>query len=713
MFDDAGRLTALCSRGQVWEFEPAGAGGALILETDGVQRLGVPDRLCRSEPGTDGESVRFVFEGVRFEDGSESVSGRIEVAWRLADGLLLGSMSATAVDTDGPWRLSSLVFPCVSVGWEDPEATALVLPRELGKLVPRAASCLFADRTSIALSGAQFQCLAWIEGDRGLYLDTRDREGWLRTFCLERNGEQAVRIQVRHLVPGDGASAGAFRLPYEAALGGTTGHWYDVARVYRKWALGQHWARRGPADRRESRFAEIACWVWNRGASARVCPPVAELAERIGHPVGLDWYWWHKHPYDTGYPDYFPPREGEACFKRVVRDLQRHNVFVQVYTNGVAWDMDGPMWRDGGPACAVIRENGEVLAHAFNRFMGHRLAYVCGAAPGWPDILSGVVRDARALGLDGLYIDMIAIAGGVHSCHSPHHPHAPGGGSYGIQGFRRTLERLRAENPGFPLTSESVQEQFLDLLEGGIVLSNSAERFAGYSEFGGCPVEPVPLFNAVYHGRTVCFGNYALLDGVPPFDDLWPPEFRPDPARERDWAALCPDQFAFEVARTVVFGCQPMVCNLTAEHLRDPRFEADIDFLVRLSRTFAEQRKFLLWGDMLEPGRLVGERRAVKFLRRYIFTKPGEETVIEREYPAVLHSAWRAEDGEAAVLLVNTTRDPAAFAYQPPPGWAAPAAGCGELCLDEGQLTGVLPARAIRLVPLRARETCSTADEHR
>ena len=34
----------------------------------------------------------------------------------------------------------------------------------------------------------------------------------------------------------------------------------------------------------------------------------------------------------------------------------------------------------------------------------------------------------------------------------------------------------------------------------------------------------VPLFPAVYHGRAVVFGNYAHIDGITPYDELWPQE---------------------------------------------------------------------------------------------------------------------------------------------------------------------------------------------
>lgn len=695
-FDDKGHLLSLCSRGYAWKFAAAGPGCAVAFKRDGQEMLARPAGLDRPASMPLSDAVNFAFDELRMEDGTD-VAGKTTVDWWLSEGLLHGRVSVS--DVDQGTQLYALIIPDVAVEWDDATATSLVLPRELGCIVHQAAEELFSGRTSVVAENVQFQCFGWAEGDRGLYLDTRDTQGWVKRWHFHRTGDKAIRLQVHHLAPGDGDG---FDLPCEVTLGGFSGHWYDLGQIYREWALTAPWASRGPEARRDSYFGQAACWLWNRGAIDRVCPPARELAERIGEPVALDWYWWHRHGYDTEYPDYFPPREGEQRFKAAVRDLQEHNVFVQVYTNGMAYDLDGQAWDERGPKCAVMQENGELIAPAYNRFTQHRLANACGDSEEWRAMVREVVGQARALGLDGLYLDMISIAGGVRPCYNPAHSHAPGGGCYGVQGFRETLRQIRAEYPDFPLSSESVQEQYLDLLEGGIIVSNSAERFGHYGEYLGCQVEPVPLFNAVYHGRTVCFGNYALIDGVPPFDDLWPDEFRPDPASEKDWVELCPDQFAFELARTVAFGCQPMVCNLTTEHLRDPRLERDVEFLVHVAKCYARHKEHLLWGDMLPPGRIHCEPCDIKFLRRYIFTKLGEETSVHRTFPAVLHSAWRAPNGESALLLVNYTRDAMSIDYEPALGWSAvPGEGSG-LRVEGGRLRGNVGARTATVVPLVA-----------
>lgn len=680
-FDEQGRLLGFVSRGQTWTLARPSSGWSAALRVDGVDRFASAGDTVRVEPLS---AAHLRVSGQpRFEDGG-AAGGRAVIDWHLADGLLQASLAISGLPAEAVLR--ELIVPDVTIAWRDGAATSLCVPQGLGFALRGAAEGLFAGRDKVALGATEFQCWGWSEGGRGLYFDTRDAEGHVKGWRFERVGERELRL--RGVCPAPGDAPHGWALPYRVSLGGFDGSWYDLATVYRPWALAQPWAVRGPAERRDSYLADIAGWLWNRGRVTTVVPPALELARRVGLPLALDWYWWHQHGYDTEYPDYFPPRDGEAPFRAAVRALQAGGVRVQVYTNGMAADMDGGAWLPAGPDSALIQESGEPWAHAFNTFTRHRLALACGAAPAWHEVVSGFVARARELGLDGLYLDMIGNAGGYPACWSTAHGHAPGGGCYGVRGYRALLERLRAEQPGFPLTTEATREDYLDLVEGNIVLHTSAERW-GWHHLHGCDAEVVPLFPAIYHGRCVMFGNYAFLDGIPPFDDRWPAAFRLDPAAERDWPALCPDQFAYEAARTVAFGCQPMICNLTAAQLARPELADDLAFCIALMRAYHAHREWLLWGDMLPPGQLDCPEVEIAFLQRYIFTKPGEERIAACRRPSLLHSAWRAGDGTARLLLTNPLRDEVTLRYIPPAAWrlAAP-------------MGATLPARAIRLVPL-------------
>ena len=698
-FTDTGDLVALSAAGVEWRL-PAPAPGWSLLFTAGLARRPAAPRpgsataVTRS-PAT-AAHLHVTWDAVCRADGTR-LPVNVAVEWWLADGLL--HARATLRDLPPGEVLHALVMPDLALPCARPQATTLVLPRETGLIVLEAAQGLFeAERAPgearLGYPGhLHMQFVGWCEDERQFYTDARDDQGWIKEWRVYRPAAGQVGLQCAHLAPRTLTPPDTFALPYPITVGALRGGWYEAGRTYRRWALTTPWAARGPAERRGSYLADVACWVWNRGRIANVVPPVRELARRLGLPLALDWYWWHHHPYDTQYPDYFPPREGEAPFRAAVRELQAENVAVQVYTNGMCYDLDGAAWPAAGPASALIKEDGGYHAPAYNAFMRHRLADTCGGAAAWREVLFGLVRQGRDLGLNGQYLDMIAAVGGLNACYHRGHGHAPGGGCYGVQGFRDTLRLLRAAHPHFPLTSEATSECFLDLFDGLITCGISLERLKWQAEHYGGRTRTVPLFSAVYHGHCICFGNYSLLDGVPPFDELWPPQFRTPPAAEKDWLTLCPDQFALELARTVCFGHQPMVCNLTAAHWQDPRLAGELAYLLEVARFYHAQREFLLWGELLPPATVECPEREITFLQRFIFTAPGEETYLRRVQPLVFSSCWRSPAGELAAMLFNYAREDVALTFTPPPGFR----------LADGTTAAhlTLPARRCALLPLR------------
>ena len=85
-------------------------------------------------------------------------------------------------------------------------------------------------------------------------------------------------------------------------------------------------------------------------------------------------------------------------------------------------------------------------------------------------------RTVRATGMDGVYMDMIGHA--AHGCcYNPRHRHPKGGGRHMVDGYRAYVAKVRADNPGFYLSTEEQGEAYLDLFESFIFVHSSAERF--------------------------------------------------------------------------------------------------------------------------------------------------------------------------------------------------------------------------------------------
>ena len=82
--------------------------------------------------------------------------------------------------------------------------------------------------------------------------------------------------------------------------------------------------------------------------------------------MALDWYWWHRPSYDTGYPNFWPPREGEESFRRAVARLRKGGIYVMTYLNGLSWDQDDPSWAEGGEASVIMNHDVESAGIPFN-----------------------------------------------------------------------------------------------------------------------------------------------------------------------------------------------------------------------------------------------------------------------------------------------------------------------------------------------------------
>ena len=144
------------------------------------------------------------------------------------------------------------------------------------------------------------------------------------------------------------------------------------------------------------------------------------------------------------------------------------------------------------------------------------------------------------------------------------------------------------------------------------------------------------------------------------------------------------DQFACEFARGVAWGLQPMVHKLLSEHQTEPRWAEEWKFIKDTAAFYHANRAFLFDGEMRDPGTMRCSRKPVDFFVRGCYTKEEKfRSVHEPGLPVVFHSVWKAPDGRCAAVLVNWTREPAAYDLKTP----------------DVSASGILPPRTWRLVP--------------
>ena len=465
------------------------------------------------------------------------------------------------------------------------------------------------------------------------------------------------------------------KIPFETMVVRFRGGWFEAAKAYRDVVKDEPWLRQARA-RDFGRLREVSMWFWNRRSSDIVIPPIEKFQQDSGTPAALSWYWWHTPPYDTGYPFYWPPREGEENFRAGVRRLNRSGIYCQAYINGMCWDVDDPGWVRGGERCVRRRADGTFKSTEWNRFDRHRLADMCGEAPEFQSILRDQVRRVLDCGFDSQYLDCIGNSG-YGCCWSKEHTHPKGGGRHMVDDFAKFVRTVRSEHPGKGFCTEDVNESYLELFDSFIVTAPSYERFSGAGEV---KVEKVPVFPAIYHGAYAGFGNYATIDGILPWDPLWDASERW--TDEKDWPRLFPDQFRVEVARGVVWGLQPTVHNFRSECAA--KCPDDYRFMLDTARFHHANLDLLFDGEMLSPGRLACARKKVEFINRGVYSKKGEYAVATHVLPTVFPSVWRSPSGRVAATLCNWTNDPQSYSLATP----------------DGAARGLLPPRSWTAVPI-------------
>ena len=584
----------------------------------------------------------------------------VSVKWCINEALFQGKLSYKNFDEN--CKVEKIHFPVLE--FESDDKGTLIVPVGLGIHLNNARPNI-AKRVDLGqeytwsyLNGGTMQFCAYIEDKAALYFDSRDADSYIKSAAMVYGKEGTLIYLPTHPVPLDKQCPFEYEMPYESSIRQFHGGWHSAALIYKEWAIQQKWYTQRKTIEHSKELDDIGLWCWNRGRCATVVPPVEKLNKLLDMTIGLDWYWWHAKPYDCGYPKYFPPREGDK-FKESIADLNNKGVFTQVYVNGVLWDMDDEIWKEGGELSTIIKEDGTVFNFLFNRYLQHRLAYMCGTANIFQEKILEVTAQVDELGLKGLYLDVIA----VHSnepCYNPAHEHAPGGGCYQVAGTKHFLSNIKSKYPHLSLSSESCGEVYMDTLDTGILLDSSKERL---DYFGNCADDYgiTPLFRAVYPDSVRLFGNYALIDGIPPYDELWPEEGRR--TSEKDWQSLYPDQFFIEMARNVIWGLQPTVANLKEEHFDNPKYKNEIEFMLQTARFYYENRDFLLHGELLDPGKLETEKVEVNFLVRMIFTADGEDESCSKHMLSLMHSVWRNHQGKEVIIIANYTSQPRKFKW--------------------------------------------------
>ena len=379
-----------------------------------AERAGAPkiERLTGDRPG-----LRLVWDKVAVF-GKESL--RVEVRVRPGESNAALSRWDIAIGKPRELRLKEIRFPRLPA--LRPRADdVLALPMGLGAMLNGARKILEGARgkgTRLSWGypgGLSAQCLAYYQPDGlGFYAACDDPLGYQKNFAMWADPRQQVHVEVIHRPEQGTLGSREYQLPYAVVLGTFHGDWSTAAQLYRESNAARAWARRGrlAGGQVPDWVRETGIWVWNRGRSADVLSPAAELARYAKVPVSVFWHWWHDCAYDAGFPDYLPPRKGEASFTAALDRAHQDGLHVLPYMNQRLWGMTTPSWTaEGAEAAAVKAPDGKIHPEHYNDFMNAPCAVMCMGTEFWRSKYAGMAQQVISrLKADGIYMDQACCA---------------------------------------------------------------------------------------------------------------------------------------------------------------------------------------------------------------------------------------------------------------------------------------------------------------
>ena len=559
----------------------------------------------------------------------------------------------------GDLRIESIYFPRLPNISYLGDNERLAVPRFMGELAksPRelySKTGKTRRRSWIYPGELALQCLAlYQQNGPGLYLASDDTAAFRKAFIVFSKNLGSLGYEMAHYPENPDLPKNRYTLPYSCLIGSFEGDWITAAERYRSWGIKQSWARKSRFRKRlvPKWLLDTAMWMWNRGRAAGVLPPAIALQRELGLPISVFWHWWHKGPYDTSFPDYLPPRDGSELFNSKLRQAQIKGIKTIIYMNQRLWCMTTKSWDvEGAKHYAVKNRDGKFRIEKPCVFDRQPCATMCISTSFWRDKYSNIaIKMIKDYGVNGIYMDQAVSS---IACFDPNHGHPVGGGNYWMNGFKKLEAGIRKQaQRDILLAGEHGCETWLPVLDLFLTLQISEER---YKRPGGDGWEVIPFFQAVYHPYALTYGSYSSLT-IPPYDEFWPKKYAPE-------EPLClldnkyNQQFYLEQARAFVWGMQPTVANFFPSQINERSEE--INYMKRLVKIRSRALKYLLYGIFQRPPVIDIPRVDIELSRVSIYAgRMGGGTSWKARYPALLTSAWQAEDGDLAIVFASIVKD--------------------------------------------------------
>lgn len=462
---------------------------------------------------------------------------------------------------------------------------------------------------------AAMQFLAFYYEGKGLYIGMHDPAANHKHFTV-KTGEDTAGFSCANWLGLPKQGGGTARLLYEAVIGVFNGDYCDATQIYRNFTFDTPWGNSGPVSKRPipDWLKNTDLWIRPDGSPEANVELTRQALEYFDVPTSLHWYRWHVIPYDTLYPEYFPPLPG---FAEGIKELQDAGSHVVPYINGRLCDPNSITWNDeNGYRSAARQQNGDPYTEIYGSKVP--LNVMCPYTLQWQEKVAYLVdRLIQECGANGVYIDQIACAE-AKLCFNEDHGHLPGGGSFWVDGYRTLLEKVRSKLPeGHIITTEENAECWIDQFDALLLVNTPASE-----------QKIIPLFPAVYSGRVVTYGFLY---------------YAPD-----DIQKSIP--FRMKTAQALIFGSQ--LGWIQPWRIMAPEATKEAEYLRNLARCRHYAHDFLTYGRFIGLLDVEGDNPRVSCQASKPFG--GTYTI---DIPSVTASAWLAEDGRLGVVLANISDD--------------------------------------------------------
>lgn len=580
-------------------------------ETGGVSRVVLDDRRVEPSVAETPTGNAYVWRGLSL--GAETNAVDVTVTVDRGEGAKL-EWRFRADCRSKRWALEKTEFPVLKNLGQPGACDALIPTMNLGAKVVKNYDAERQVRQKWFAPSWFPMITAFMRDGKGTYIAAEDPDQRLKTLVHGPGNEVWFETTVENAgVPGKAAKGPG----YPVVTAAFAGDWWEVARLYRSWALRQKWTRKGPMITRgdyPKAMAEAAIWLRISGSSAAVRPLVGRIRETWpGLNLGWRWYNWNLEKFDTRYP-VFTPTPG---MKDALSVAARRGDLAMPYVNGRLWDTNDPTYVEGRRS-ALLKADGTPYVENY----AADFAVMCPGAGGYRRKLIDLERQVvEELGAPAIYYDQISCSAG-YPCYDPSHGHPLGGGAWWADGYRMALESIHANTSakGVPVTSEGCAEAYLDLIDGCLNVGRGKEE------------GDVPFFPAVYSGYTVYFCIEQSLK-----DDL--------------------GAFFARQTESVLWG-QPSGSWSSWEFFNRPgpkRTKADYaDVIFAHGKLRTAAKEFLVYGfleDQLRPTKPIARKTFLHWPTR----KKGDPQPVA--YDAILGSVWRTVDGTAKAVFAANVSD--------------------------------------------------------